>query len=171
MNQVDQASLPGLIKFDIEGILLMAMSRAVEDIKTRIDELYDEAQGLVDCHRRHLSYLNNSALPPAEQCPLRVYARIRAHHLEIYWSRSRTRNGSNIGGYYSSSKLIPKGPGHHYRSRSLWLRAKPWTIDTVLEIEEKMGEIRAEYSDLRKALQAINRADKKATVRKATIKT
>ncbi|MAA66907.1 MAG: hypothetical protein CL581_19295 [Alteromonadaceae bacterium] len=171
MNQIDQASLPGLIKFHIKGNQRMAMSQAVEDIKTRIEELHDEAQGLVARHRRHLSYFNNSALPPAEQCPLRVYARIRAHHLEIYWRRSRTRNGSNIGGYYSSSKLIPKGRGHRYHSRSLWLRAKPWTIDTVLEIEEKMGEIRAEYSDLRKALQAIKSADKKAIARKATIKT
>lgn len=149
----------------------MAMSRVVEDIETRIEELYDEAQGLVACHRRHLSYFNNSSLPPAEQCPLRVYARIREHHLEIFWSLSRARNGSAIGSYYFSSKLIPKGRGHHYRSRSLWLRAKPWTIDIVLEIEERMGEIRAEYSDLRKALKAVNRADKKATARNATIKT
>ena len=125
----------------------MAMSQAVEHIKTRIEELHNEAQRLVDCHKRHLSYFNNSALPPAEQCPLRVYARIRAHHLEIYWSRSRTRNGSNIGGYYSSSKLIPKGRGHHYRSRSLRLRAKPWTIEKVLEIEEKMGDCLLYTSD------------------------
>jgi|AntRauTorckE6833_2_1112554.scaffolds.fasta_scaffold62899_2 hypothetical protein len=144
----------------------MKIPEIIEALDFNIEELQKEAQRIADEHWRfHLR--NNASLPPREKCRLNVWVRLRRHHLEIYWTHFKffKRVTSDKSGVYS--KYIPKGRGHQYRGKSLALRAEPWEIEKVLEVEGKMAEIRAEYADIKRAITSLKRVEKKAAERRS----
>jgi len=142
----------------------MTIQDVIEALHLCIEALAKDAKAIADEHWNfHLR--NNALLPPREKCRLNVWVRLRRHHLEIYWTHFRffKRATSDKSGVYS--KYIPKGKGNQYRAKSLALRAEPWEIDKVLEVEGKMAEIRAEYADIKRAITALKRAEKNAVER------
>ncbi|PTB92740.1 hypothetical protein C9974_11595 [Marinobacter sp. B9-2] len=144
----------------------MTIQEINEALHQYIEGLANEAQTIADEHWRfHLR--NNALLPPREKCRLNVWVRLRRHHLEIYWTHFSffKRATSDKSGVYS--KYIPKGRGNQYREKSLALRAETWEIDKVLEVEGKMAEIRAEYADVKRAITALKRVEKRAIDRRS----
>ena len=142
----------------------MTIQEIIAALHLNIEELKKEAQKIADEHWQ-FHYRNNALLPPREKCRLNVWVRMRQYRLEIYWTYFKffKRANSDKSGVYSN--YIPKGRGNQYRAKSLALRAEPWEIDKVLEVEGKMAEIRAEYADIKRAITALKRVEKKAAER------
>lgn len=133
----------------------------IESMERRILELGIQAKRVRDEHwNYHLR--ENAMLKPEDKGRLNVRARVRKGGLEISWWHFRfvKREGSTKSTIRSWS--IPKGRAHMYRHHSLAVRGKPWEMQKVLETEGKMAQIRSEYAEVRKALTALKRMQKKA---------
>lgn len=146
----------------------MWTTRVKTELTLRIEELYYEAKEIVDEHWQ-FHYRNNALLPPKKKARLNVWVRLRPNHrLEIYWTAFKFFKHPISGKPGVYSKYIPKGNGFRYRNNSLMIRAESWEVEKVLEVENKMAEIRAEYNCLSRALTSLKNAEKKAAERQAT---
>lgn len=144
----------------------MIFESELERLQERIAELAKEAKAIQDEHCQ-FHYRENATRPPNLKGRLNVWVRERKGGLEISWSHFRFVKPEGSTRSHVKSTHIPKGPGHKYRQHSLVAKARDWEVDTVLEIEDRMAEIRSEYADIRKAMTALKRAQKKALARGA----
>lgn len=139
----------------------------LEEGKLRIAELAEEAQSICDEHW-NWHYRENASRKPREKARLIAWVRHRKGGLEISWAHFRfvKKEGDVVS--KPRNNHISKGRDHKYRTHSLAVHAKDWEIDHVLEIEERLAEIRAEYAHVRKmissAKMAIKRAEKRPRV-------
>lgn len=138
----------------------MSYKEIIDRLENGIDALKEQAQIIVDDHWSFHTR-NNASLPPKEKGRLNVWVRCRNFQLEIYWTYFVFYKKPNTSKSKVYSKYIPKGKGHKYRDKKLISCAKSWEIDKVLETEAKMEKIRSEYSDLKSAISALKRAEKK----------
>lgn len=130
----------------------------------RIKELAEEAQEVANNHWK-FHYRENALRPPREKARLNVWVRHRKGGLEISWSHFRFVKREGDVASKPKSTHITKGRGNKYRPHSLAVRAKDWEIEEVLETEDKLAEIRAEYASVRKIITYAKDAKKKAATR------
>lgn len=151
-----------------KGEKMAVFKSSINECQERIEQLADEARGIVNEHWR-FHYRNNALLAPREKARLNVWVRLRGSVLEIYWTHFRFAKEDGAPKANVISSYIPKGKGNKYRARSLAIRAKDWELEETLEFEERMSRIRSEYADISKAASLLRRAQKKAAERVATV--
>jgi len=134
------------------------------ECEERIKELAGDAQEVANEHWR-FHYRENAGRPPREKGRLNVWVRARKGGLEISWTHFRFVKHAGAVSSRPKSIHITKGRGNKYRAHSLTVRAKDWEIDQVLETEEKLAEIRAEYASVRKIITYAKEVNKKAAKR------
>ena len=133
-------------------------------MEKRIGVLADEARAIRSEHW-HWHLRENAPLKPRSKARLNVWVRERKGGLEISWTYFRfvKTEGSTKSKPYSTH--ITKGRSNQYRRKSLEVRGKPWEMDMVMETEERMSQIRAEYTKVRNALRGLKEARKLALAR------
>lgn len=136
----------------------------IEEGKLRIEELAEEARAIQKEHYNwHIR--ENAPRKPREKGRLVVFVRERKGGLEISWSSFRFLKPEGAVKSTVRNKHLIKGRNHKYRPRTLTIHAKDWEIDHVLEIEDRLAEIRAEYSHVRNMMTSAKLAMKFAAKR------
>ena len=64
---------------------MIIFKNGINECQERIEELADEARGIVNDHWK-FHYRNNALLAPREKARLNVWVRLRGSVLEIYWT-------------------------------------------------------------------------------------